>query len=168
MKRSRRTLRAAEGRRHSASDQGHVDQARAHAAAALGHLDDLGADASTKADLADAKEVEARDVPPGHGSPTAAERYKIDLAARFAEMRIATRQIERENAVARKLPAVRQLEAASDIPNAFSKFEQAPTIKDFTLSDLAEHYDPYGTPPDGYRVGLAFRAAKAEFIKEQA
>lgn len=155
-----RTSRGAAGKRHSATDQGHLDSAHAHVITAIGHLGAAGAqhDASSVgapgASVAIEEEVEQRERAPR----TAAEHYQTTVSRTFATMRAEQRVIEARDAA--HVPETRTLEAPEDVPNGYAMGRT--TTQSDLEPDFDPSYQPYGAPPDSYTLALALRKLKED------
>ncbi|HUZ81442.1 MAG TPA: hypothetical protein VMU73_04290 [Gaiellaceae bacterium] len=138
------TLRAAAGKRHSAEDQQHLDQAAGHLAQAGAHLPD------------DA------DAPPS-ANASAEERYKAMRTREMVQLRAATKQIEAD--LAAHPPTMRTLET----PDTLEVLDGYRVAKE--AGDEARYrgepsddprYQPYGRPANAYNIAIALQRARAE------
>src|SRR5260221_13502097 len=95
---------------------------------------------------------------------TANGRYQATLSATFANLRAATRALEADRAA--HPPTMRTLEAPEDVPDPYAAAlgNRAPVQSDLT-SDMDPNYQPYGTPPDSYKLAFALRQLNAQEAK---
>ena len=92
------------------------------------------------------------------------QRYRTMLDREFLQLRRATADLDSQPA---EFAPMRALEAEDEVPDPYALEDRLPTQRDIA-PDFDPAYRPFGQPPDGYKLALALRTARAEHEKENA
>ena len=94
---------------------------------------------------------------------SADERYKATLSRSFADLRAASEALRSDTSVRVSRTRVRTLTECV-APDPYKSAASARAAERAAVLDpyVDRHYRPRGTPPDGYAIALALRAAEKE------